>query len=364
MRSRISNFMKRNRQQIEFIIVTLCFVIITRQNTDGVVKSQHEAMNARLVILQANHALVAWTSAVQRAHEYSGDASELSEIRRLDQIANHSLEQLRLSAGSANDLHGLMAALMDRNETPEASNAKSYANFVIKKGDKIAATLNQILWTYHAYQEKALLQSESDLRLFRKLVVYVGGVLSIWLFFRVISFPKPDALETHAVVSNLIPDDDHAEFALPLEDRLTRVSSRHAFEWAAERECYRMLKTDSYLAIALIDVDNLDRVNQMQGFQRGSDVLCHVADIIQEHSDATHVISRYYGDEFAVMMPEYDRSVALRLMESVRANIEQRIPSVTVSTGVASWSLNLQRYEELFVAAQEVQMKVKAFGGR
>jgi diguanylate cyclase (GGDEF)-like protein len=126
-------------------------------------------------------------------------------------------------------------------------------------------------------------------------------------------------------------------------DHLTGLANRREFERVMEREIALAERHDRRLTLMMIDLDNLKRINDLQGHRVGDSALRLVAQQLQRVVRASDICSRVGGDEFAVSMPETDldraREVASRFKAAVReASLSAKSPdAVEVSVGLAAW---------------------------
>jgi diguanylate cyclase (GGDEF)-like protein len=126
-------------------------------------------------------------------------------------------------------------------------------------------------------------------------------------------------------------------------DHLTGLPNRREFERVMEREVALAERHSRRLAVMMIDLDNLKRINDRQGHRAGDAALRLVAQQLQRVVRTSDVCARIGGDEFAVAMPETTieraRDVAARLRAAIHAmSLSSKSPDrVDVSVGVAAW---------------------------
>jgi len=126
-------------------------------------------------------------------------------------------------------------------------------------------------------------------------------------------------------------------------DHLTGLANRREFERVLEREVALAERHGRQLALMMIDVDNLKKINDRGGHSAGDAALKLVAQELLRVVRTSDLCGRLGGDEFAVSMPETDlqraREVMRRLQNAVQAmNLGSRTTqSVEVSAGVAAW---------------------------
>jgi diguanylate cyclase (GGDEF)-like protein len=131
---------------------------------------------------------------------------------------------------------------------------------------------------------------------------------------------------------------------LSLTDGLTRLHNHRHFQDQFAREAKRADRTSQPLALALVDIDDFKRLNDELGHAAGDAVLQGVARLMLEELRDSDFLSRYGGEEFALLAPQTDLDGATALAEKLRLGIARaRLPvlgphgrvSVTVSVGVA-----------------------------
>ena len=123
---------------------------------------------------------------------------------------------------------------------------------------------------------------------------------------------------------------------LATEDALTGVANRRALENGLRREWYRCLDQRRPLSVLMIDVDHFKAYNDAHGHLEGDVQLRGIAQrLAGQHDPQRELLSRYGGEEFALLLPGVHAEEAGRRAESIRAAIASSDAGMTVSIGVA-----------------------------
>lgn len=144
-------------------------------------------------------------------------------------------------------------------------------------------------------------------------------------------------------------------------DLLTNLSNRRHFYTILEYELIRQQHTGIPICLAMIDVDNFKSVNDKYGHQTGDNVLRELARIYCANVLDTHTVSRWGGDEFAVLFPETEIDNALQFAERIRNAVENAAESLcasTVSIGVII-AAEGTKLEKLLALADEAMYEAK-----
>lgn len=72
------------------------------------------------------------------------------------------------------------------------------------------------------------------------------------------------------------------------------------------------------IALAMMDMDNLKRINDRLGHMQGDAALTRIGQIMLETADESHYAIRYAGDEFCVVFPDTSREQAVEIAERLR----------------------------------------------
>jgi diguanylate cyclase (GGDEF)-like protein len=121
-------------------------------------------------------------------------------------------------------------------------------------------------------------------------------------------------------------------------DELTGLHNARGFSRRLNEEVARFARYREPIALLLLDVDGLKRINDTLGHAAGNLALRHVATAIRAELRASDVGARWGGDEFAILAPNTSNRAALALAERVGCQIASpQVPwRSTVSIGVAT----------------------------
>ena len=121
-------------------------------------------------------------------------------------------------------------------------------------------------------------------------------------------------------------------------DPLTGVGNRLAFDEAIARllEPGNRMPPSAF-ALILIDLDHFKAYNDEHGHQAGDAALLRIGEILLRATRGSDVAFRYGGEEFLLLVPDVDLTVAIAVAERVRVAVEGSVglPPFTISGGVA-----------------------------
>jgi diguanylate cyclase (GGDEF)-like protein len=124
------------------------------------------------------------------------------------------------------------------------------------------------------------------------------------------------------------------------KDDVTGLYNRRFFSIRLEEELSRYRRFNHPVSLVLMDLDGFKAVNDEMGHVVGDETLRDVGQTLIKHSRGINVVSRYGGDEFAVLLVETPKGGARVYAERIRQIIEHYPFShgrpVTASFGIAS----------------------------
>ncbi len=152
---------------------------------------------------------------------------------------------------------------------------------------------------------------------------------------------------------------------LAIHDPLTRVLNARAFSERLTEELHRNRRYRRPVSLLYLDLDNFKILNDTRGHQTGDTVLRLVADAMRLAVRETDLVGRMGGDEFAVLMPETDGTLAdaaaLRLAEGIKGAFPTT-PAVTASIGVVSFDDTAATADEILGRADQAMYEAKRAG--
>jgi diguanylate cyclase (GGDEF)-like protein len=131
-------------------------------------------------------------------------------------------------------------------------------------------------------------------------------------------------------------------YRLTIIDGLTQVHNKRYLLEFLEREMARCARHGRSMSLVLLDIDHFKAVNDEHGHLAGDAVLRELASLLKARVRKEYCLSRYGGEEFALVLPETTRDNAILLADRLRRLTQmhrfvfegKRLP-VTFSAGVA-----------------------------
>jgi diguanylate cyclase (GGDEF)-like protein len=162
-------------------------------------------------------------------------------------------------------------------------------------------------------------------------------------------------------------------------DPLTGLFNRRYFDRQFAVELKRAERHGRNLTLVLMDVDKFKTIHDLNGYATGDGVIRAVADVIRRGFRDVDVVTRWGGDEFAILMPDARRPRTQRAgihevsdpVQRVRTLVERTnfarlLPrlrgKVTVCAGVGVYPDNGSDRDMLFASVNQALQRAKRHG--
>jgi len=150
--------------------------------------------------------------------------------------------------------------------------------------------------------------------------------------------------------------------SISFRDPLTGLANRRFLEIQLEKIFELARRHGQNQSVIMLDIDHFKIYNDTYGHQGGDQLLVILAKILMAQSRKSDYVFRYGGEEFLVLLPDTELSMALDAAERLRAAVE-REAGVTISLGVAGYRDGMPDKETLVKAADAALYRAKE-GGR
>jgi diguanylate cyclase (GGDEF)-like protein len=111
----------------------------------------------------------------------------------------------------------------------------------------------------------------------------------------------------------------------------------------------------------MIDIDDFKAINDTYGHVAGDLLLSDLAAVFKKNTRDIDTVTRWGGDEFAIIFSDASLMEAYEIMERIRQKVEMRFSSsygLAISAGVISLEPN-QDIQDLLITADQALYKAK-----
>lgn len=167
---------------------------------------------------------------------------------------------------------------------------------------------------------------------------------------------------------------------ISITDPLTGLLNRRYFQERLVEEVDRATRHGHPLSLIMIDIDHFKSYNDANGHPAGDKALMLTGRSLRGSIRAIDVVSRFGGEEFAVILPETRKQEAVEIGERIRREVEslyypgeESLPSgcLTISLGLAGFPEDardlkglIQRADQaLYMAKDQGRNRLVVFGG-
>lgn len=154
------------------------------------------------------------------------------------------------------------------------------------------------------------------------------------------------------------------------KDPLTGLFNRRYFAERCSREITRTQQGSVTSSLLYLDLDHFKRFNDNFGHDAGDIVLKGFARLMTDHFRGSDVVSRLGGEEFAVLLPNASREIAVERAEELLPKVQMMeirygneiLPSITTSIGAIEFPNDGSCLEDIFKSADTALYAAKKAG--
>jgi len=126
-----------------------------------------------------------------------------------------------------------------------------------------------------------------------------------------------------------------------LQDPLTKVYNRTAFNDRLELEYRRWIRAQNNLRVVMLDIDQFKTINDSFGYTAGDKALKIIARTIKNNISDTDTVARFSGEEFVLLLPEHSDSDCYHIVQKIQRSISHlpfkfREKNITITLSAAS----------------------------
>ena len=156
---------------------------------------------------------------------------------------------------------------------------------------------------------------------------------------------------------------------MSLEDSMTGLYNRRHIMNMLTNQLENYSKDKRIFSLILIDLDNFKSINDKFGHAGGDKALIHVGSLLKENVAEPHIVSRFGGEEFLILLPSTGEDAAADLAEAIRDKINKKpillgdvSHNVTASFGVSQADDNVLDMNDILHRVDMAMYKAKSLG--
>jgi diguanylate cyclase (GGDEF)-like protein len=170
-------------------------------------------------------------------------------------------------------------------------------------------------------------------------------------------------------MKKIVEERTHNLEQLSNTDPLTKIANRRALFERGNTEFSRVERTQSQLALIMIDCDFFKSVNDQYGHLFGDEVLKNLCNVCTKEIRNVDFFARYGGEEFIILLPDSDLNGAIETAKRIQCSLaksateyEGKSIFVTVSIGISTLNNKHNNFEQLINDADMAMYKAKTNG--
>ncbi|MCL2916313.1 GGDEF domain-containing protein [Shewanella corallii] len=144
-------------------------------------------------------------------------------------------------------------------------------------------------------------------------------------------------------------------------DTLTQLHNRHFLNQQAPKLISSCKRRGHLISAVYIDIDNFKEINDIEGHDRGDEILCQLADIIRAIAYPDHLCFRIGGDEFLILCPDCDHPTLDTIFTEKFQQLVSNTEGLEISFGlVTQRPKDISSIDHLISEADKLMYKAKS----
>lgn len=153
-------------------------------------------------------------------------------------------------------------------------------------------------------------------------------------------------------------------------DALTGLYNHRSFQEKLKKTILLSEKTKKPVSMIFFDIDYFKHYNDLNGHQKGDEVLKIIGKIVKANIRDDDFAARYGGEEFAIILPETNEEEAIKIANKIREAVEkesfygeenQPNKVLTISAGVSVFPDRAKDEVQLLKSADDALYRAKFF---
>lgn len=145
-------------------------------------------------------------------------------------------------------------------------------------------------------------------------------------------------------------------------DALTKLYNRRKLEFLLQEEFQKSQKSNSFLSVAILDIDNFKSINDNFGHSIGDQVLIELSGILKKNIFEGAFVGRWGGEEFLFILPKFSPQEAKKAIQDFKNDVSnysfKTVKKLGCSVGIYGVQ-NPQDMEKMIIAADYAMYEAK-----
>ncbi|MFC4323404.1 diguanylate cyclase [Litchfieldia salsa] len=156
------------------------------------------------------------------------------------------------------------------------------------------------------------------------------------------------------------------------KDYLTGLNNHGYFKELLEKQIANVHENQSTLNVALLDIDDFKKYNDLYGHIQGDSLLTFFGQLLEQEAKASkYIVARYGGEEFTILLPNTSSSEAFLFINDLRKKVNdtyftgvEALPygCLSFSAGIVEYESGVYNSSELLQKADKAMYHSKAQG--